>query len=66
MLSTSLLNLEQNGHSMTKEIVQEAKKKDISVVCNLKQAQWLQVYYPIEYYRTIQNEALLFRVEHSH
>ncbi len=51
LLSTSTLNLTQNGHATIEEVIQEKttveepKKKDISVVCNLKQARWEQVYY---------------------
>ena len=44
-----MLNLPQNGHCTSEETarekatIEEPKKKDISVVCDLKQARWEQV-----------------------
>jgi hypothetical protein len=50
LLSTSMLNLAPNGHSTSQEIdkekvtIDESMKKHLSVVCNLKQARWEEVF----------------------
>jgi hypothetical protein len=46
-----MLNLASNGHLISEEInkekvtIDETTKKQLSVVCNLKQARWEQVSY---------------------
>ncbi len=62
-----MVNLVPNGHARTQEIEKEKMtndeptKKQISVVCNLKQARWGQV----SYLNSIEtNYCLRFRLEH--